>query len=115
MVEFIFNQLTIKAAMKLWDNDTTIVAEKEMKQLHWCKSFQPVCWIDLTLEQWSTVLESHIFVQKKRTGEVKARMVAGGNRQQGYINKEDATLPPKPPNQFSCLVSLMPERDKMWQ
>ena len=69
--------------MKLWGNDTTIMVKKEMKQLHWCKSFQPVCWIDLTLKQQSTVLESRIFVQKKKTGEVKARMVAGGNRQQG--------------------------------
>ena len=38
-VKFIFNQLMIKAAMKLWGNDTIIVAKKEMKQLHWHKFF----------------------------------------------------------------------------
>ena len=30
VIEFIFNQLTIKAAMKLWGNETTIAAQKEM-------------------------------------------------------------------------------------
>ena len=93
VVKFLFNQLTIKQATKLWGKDTTIAAEKEMKQLHWCKSFQPICWINLTPEQRSAVLELHIFVQKKRTGEVKARMVAGGNWQRGYIDKEDASSP----------------------
>ena len=32
------------------------------------------------------------FVQRERTGEVKSRMVAGGNKQHGYIDKEDASL-----------------------
>ena len=62
-----------------------------MKQLHWCKSFWPMHWSELNEEQRKTVLESHIFLQKKRTGEVKARMVAGSNRQRGYIDKEEAS------------------------
>jgi hypothetical protein len=37
------------------------------------------------------VLESHIFVERKRDGILKARQVAGGNKQQGYITKEDAS------------------------
>ena len=37
IVEFLFNQLMIKAAMKLWGNDTMNAVEKEMKQLHWHK------------------------------------------------------------------------------
>ncbi len=37
------------------------------------------------------MLESHIFVERKRDGILKARQVAGGNKQQGYITKEDAS------------------------
>ena len=55
IVEYVFNQLTIKATMKLCKNDSRVTAEKEMKQLHWHKSFQPVHWSDLTQEQWNTV------------------------------------------------------------
>jgi hypothetical protein len=39
------------------------------------------------------VLEFHIFVERKRNGILKAQQVAGGNKQQGYITKEDASSP----------------------
>jgi len=39
------------------------------------------------------VLESHIFLTQKRTGEIKGRTVAGGNKQRNYIEKEDASSP----------------------
>ena len=39
------------------------------------------------------MLKSHIFLKQKRTGEVKGRAVAGGNKQRGYIDKEDASSP----------------------
>ena len=47
VIEFVFSQLTIKATTKIWGNDTIEVAEKEMKQLHWQKSIEPVHWTDL--------------------------------------------------------------------
>ena len=71
IVEFVFNQLTINAVMKLWGQDTVQALEKEIKQLHWRKSFQPVHWRDLSLDQCSTVLEPHIFLQKKRKGKIR--------------------------------------------
>jgi hypothetical protein len=39
------------------------------------------------------VLESHIFVEMKCNGILKAQQVAGGNKQQGYTTKEDASSP----------------------
>jgi hypothetical protein len=39
------------------------------------------------------MLESHIFVERKSDGVLKAQQVAGGNKQQGYITKEDASSP----------------------
>ncbi len=45
-------------------------------------------WKSLTAEQRKKVLESHIFVEKKQDGLLKAQQVAGGNKQQGYITKE---------------------------
>ncbi len=43
--------------------------------------------------QKETILESHIFLTEKRTGELKGRTVAGGNKQRGYNEKEDASSP----------------------
>ena len=66
---------------------------KEMKQLHWRNSFKPMHWKSLTVDQCKKVLESHIFVERKQDGTLKARQVAGGNKQRGYIMKEDASSP----------------------
>jgi hypothetical protein len=53
----------------------------------------PMHWKSLTAEQHKKVLESHIFVERKQDGSLKAWQVAGGNKQQGYITKEDASSP----------------------
>ncbi len=71
----------------------TSAAEAEMKQLHWRNTFRPVRWNELSQQQKDMVLESHIHLTKKRSGEIKGRTVAGGNKQRGYIEKEDASSP----------------------
>jgi len=80
VVEFILTQLTLNAAIKMWGDKAKVTAEAEMKQLHWRNSFRPVRWSELTDKQRQTVLESHIFMKQKRTGEIKGRTVAGGNK-----------------------------------
>ncbi len=64
-----------------------------MKQLHWQHSLKPMLWKSLTAEQHKKVMESHIFVERKRNGILEAQQVAGGNMQQRYITKEDASSP----------------------
>jgi hypothetical protein len=86
-------QLTLKNALKLWGNDAQLAVEAEVKQLHWQNSFKPVNWNEILPEKKKAILESHIFVKKKRLGEVKARKVAGGNKQHDFIDKEDASSP----------------------
>ena len=39
------------------------------------------------------VIESHLFLRLKHDATVKGRMVAGGDKQCGYIHKEEATSP----------------------
>ena len=47
----------------------------------------------MTAIQRRTMIESHIFLKEKRDGKIKGRTVAGGNKQRGYISKEDAISP----------------------
>ena len=93
IVEMILTQLTLKAAVNKWRKRATTAAEAEMKQLHWQNTFKPVQYLDFTPEQRKTILESHIFLTEKQNGEIKGRTVAGGNKQRGYIEKEDASSP----------------------
>ncbi len=75
----------------MWGKDATNAAEAEMKQLHWQNSFMPKLWNKLSPKQKEKVLETHIFITQKRSGEIKGRTVAGGNKQQGYIEKKVAS------------------------
>ena len=86
-------QLSLKSALKQWGSDAVDAGVKEVSQLHWRKTFVPRRYSELTDEQTKKVLESHMFVVKKRDGNTKARMVAGGNTQRDYLTKEDSSSP----------------------
>jgi hypothetical protein len=59
-----------------------------MKQLHWCNSNKPMHWHELTQAQKEHILKSHIFVEEKHDGKIKARKVVRENKQQDYITKK---------------------------
>ena len=75
-VAYAFIQLSLKAALKQWGTDAQDAGVKEVSQLHWRDTFVPKNYSDLTDEAKKKVLESHMFVVKKRDYKVKARMVA---------------------------------------
>jgi len=86
-------QLSVKAALREWGNEARAADEKETSQLHWRETFVPKRMSELTNEQLSKVLQSHMFVVSKCTGETKARVVAGGNLQRGHVTKEESSSP----------------------
>ena len=59
------------------------------------------------------VLESHMFITKKRDGNQKARKVAGGNKKRGFIEKEDASSPTVATE--SVLLSCMIDAVENWE
>ncbi len=65
----------------------------EVKQLHWRNYYRPMHWHELTSAQKEQILETHIFVEEKRDGKIKARKVVSGNKQRAYITKEDVSSP----------------------
>jgi hypothetical protein len=56
-------------------------------------TFKPMQWRKLLHTQRQKVLESHMFLKEKRDGKTMGGTVAGGNKQRGYISKEDASSP----------------------
>ena len=92
-VAIIMTQLSLKAGLKEWKGKAEDAARAEMKQLHMRNTFQPVRIEDLTPEEKASILESHMFLKKKRDNTIKGRTVAGGNKQRDFISKEDASSP----------------------
>jgi hypothetical protein len=87
----VITQLSLKAALKQWGKDAKAAVEAEAKQLCWRNSFRPVHWKDVNKERQKQILQSHVFVKKKHTGQIKA--CAGGNKQRDFISKENASSP----------------------
>ncbi len=89
----LMQQMSLKAALKQWGSNAEMVGIKEASQLHWRNTFIPKQYSQLTNDKKTKVLESHMFFVKKRTGETKARLVSGGNKQRDYFTKQDSSLP----------------------
>ncbi len=49
--------------------------------------------MELTAEQQAKILQSHMYIGQKQTGETKAGMVAGGNTQRDHVTKEEWSSP----------------------
>ncbi len=86
-------QLLVKSALREWEDDARAAGEKEVNQLHWRETFGPRQMLELTTEQQTKILQSHMFIGKKQTGETQARMVAGRNTQRGHVTKEESSSP----------------------
>ena len=112
-VAAIMTQLSLKRGMKEWGPEAETAVRSEMKQLHFRETFKPVHWKDLDQDQRKQVLESHVFLKQKRDGSIKARKVAGGNKQRDYISKEDASSPTVATESvlLTCIVDAEEGRD----
>jgi hypothetical protein len=113
IIGMVMAQVSLKATLKKWGREAEESVGKEMKQLHWGNSFKPMHWKSLTVEQRKKVLESHIFVERKQDRLLKAQQVAGGNKQQGYITKEDASSPTLSSEavMLTCVIDATKMRD----
>jgi hypothetical protein len=78
LVGIVMAQLSMKAAIKKWGEQAKFAISKEMKQLHWRNLYKPWHWHILTKKQKEQIPESHIFVEEKRDGTIKAWKVFGG-------------------------------------
>ena len=76
----------VNAGIKKWGMPAKIAGKAEATQLHWQDTFRPNKLSDLTEKQRSSLLPSHMFLQKKRSGDVKGRLVAGGNVQRDFVS-----------------------------
>jgi hypothetical protein len=89
----IMAQFSMKAGLKRFKKRGEEPVSKELSQLHFQDTFEPINPKDLSEEERQQALKSHLFLKEKRDATVKGQMVAGGNKQCGTINKEDASSP----------------------
>ena len=113
VVATVMTQLSLKAGIKKWGDKAFKAARNEMKQLHLRDTFSPKHANELTHLQRQMILESHLFLKEKRSGEIKGRTVAGGNKQRDYISKEDASSPTVATESvlLTCIIDAEEGRD----
>ena len=113
VVAAIMTQLLLKAGLREWGKEAQKAVHSEMKQLHFRDTFRPMHWRDLTHAQRKSILESHMFLKQKRTGAIKGRTVAGGNKQRDFISKEEASSPTVATESvlLTCIIDAEERRD----
>jgi hypothetical protein len=113
IVGMIMVQLSMKAGIKKWGEVAEQAITVEMKQLHWRNFYKPTHWHELTSAQKERILESHIFVEEKRDGKIRARKVVSGNKQRNYITKEDVSSPTVSAEvvMLTCVIDAVEGRD----
>jgi hypothetical protein len=113
IVAAIMTQLSPKAGLKEWGDESFTATQSEMKQLYFRNTFNLNHWRELSQVQRQTVLDSHMFLKQKRDGKIKGRTMAGGNKQRDYISKDDASSPTIATEYvlLSCIIGAEEERD----
>ena len=87
-------QLSMKAATtKFGVTRTDQACKKEIKQIHLRDTFVPKHYHELLPQQKQRILEAFIFVEQKKDGSDKARLVINGAQQRGHITKDEASSP----------------------
>lgn len=115
VVAEVMTQLSLKAGLKAWGKDAKKAVYTEMKQLHIRNTFRPRHWNELSQQQKDKLLESHLFLKKKRCGVIKGRTVAGGNKQRSYTAKDEVSSPTVSTNALllTCIIDANEGRDVM--
>jgi hypothetical protein len=93
VAHYIMAQFSMKVGLKPFKERGEEAVTKELSQLHFQDTFEPINPKDLNKEERLQVIESHLFLKEKRDTTIKGRMVAGGNKQHGTIDKQDASSP----------------------
>jgi hypothetical protein len=93
LMKMVMTQLSLKAALKQWGKDAKAAVEAEAKQLYWHNSFRPVHWKDVNKERQKQILELHVFVKNKRTGQIKAHKLQGATSRETSSAKRMQALP----------------------
>ena len=93
VVHYTMTQLSMETGLKIWVNKVKQAVSKELLQLHMRDTFRPINSKTLSETEYDKVLESHLFLKQKRDQSIKGRMVAGGNKHRGHIDKTEATPP----------------------
>jgi len=90
-VETAFMQLSLKCGLSTYGNRGIDAVNNELSQLHHRVTFMPI-HLDKLVEK-KKIMESHMFLEQKRDSSIKARLVAGGNRQRDFVSKEEVGSP----------------------
>ena len=90
---YALTQVSLKQGLFLFKDAGMKAVCDEMQQLHHRGTFTPIRHTSLSPIQMRQVLETHLFLQDKRDGRIKGRMVAGGDKQRVYTPNGMLSLP----------------------
>ena len=92
-LEKVFNQMSLKAGIKMFGNKAIKGMTKELQQMHLCDSFIPWKREDITAKQWQNRCKAVNPMKEKSDGTIKGRCCADGRVQRDFMSKEESASP----------------------
>jgi hypothetical protein len=74
--------LSIPRGIKLYGDEAVKSIESELSQLHNKKAWKPIKFMDISINLRSKVVNSILFLKRKKDGRLKSRLVADGRTQE---------------------------------
>ena len=108
----VMTQHTMKKGLKLFGEARVDAVLAELQQLHDRKVMEPVDQGGMSYEQHKASLEYLMFLKKKRSGKIKGRGCADGQKQREHTAKDAASAPTVAIESvmLSCVIDAKEER-----
>ena len=87
--------------------------EEELQKLETRKAMEPIDGNEMTREEKRVCLKYLMFLKRKRSGRIKGRGCADGQKNREFITKEDSSAPTISTEAlfFTCIIDALKKRD----
>ena len=105
-------KFSLNRGLKVFKVKGHAAVKSELTQIHNREVFIPMLRKHLTKEQIMNALECHLFLEEKKTKEVKGRIVGGGDKQRSYVSKQEASSPTSHTESVFCTFGIDAEEER---
>ena len=103
---------SLKRGLKVYGEKGHAAVQSELSQIHDRGVFEPQDPKKLSYQEIKDCLESHLFLEEKRSKDIKGRIVGGGNKERSYVSKQEASSPTSHTESVFCTIGIEAEEER---
>ena len=89
----LFTQYSVRKGIKVFKEAGITAVEEKLQQFETRKVMEPIDGNEMTREEKRVCLQYRMFLKQKRSGRIKGRGCADGQKKRKFITKEESSVP----------------------